>query len=187
MNNQIVPGSISAIAAQNHSSIAESFLSAEAIVIVDTSGSMGSKDSRGGRERYEVACEELITLQKNRPGKIAVISFSDDAMFCPAGVPVYLKSGTDLAKALRFVKVADLPGMQFILISDGQPGDEQSALSVAMTFKSKIDVIYVGPEDHPAGREFLFKLAKATGGKAVSIDRAKELQAGFTALLPSGH
>ena len=187
MNNQIVPGSLSAIATQNHTSIAESFLSAEAIVIVDTSGSMGSKDSKGGRERYEVACEELVTLQKNRPGKIAVISFSDDAMFCPAGIPVYLQSGTDLAKALRFVKVADVPGMQFILISDGQPDDEQSALSVAKTFKNKIDVIYVGPEDHPAGRDFLFKLARATGGQAITVDRAKELQSGFTALLTSGH
>lgn len=96
MNTEIVPGSISALAQSSGKSIAELFTRAEVVAIVDTSGSMSNQDSRGGKSRYEVACEELAYLQKNRPGKVAVISFSDSAQFCPGGVPFYEGGGTNL-------------------------------------------------------------------------------------------
>jgi len=182
----IVQGSLSSIAKQNQISIAESFINADCICIVDTSGSMEDKDSRGGLSRYEIACQELSQLQKNLPGKIAVISFSSAVQFCPNGVPVFLGATTDLAKALNFVKVADVPEMRFIVISDGQPDSEKESLQVAATFKNKIDVIYVGPEDRPHGREFLQNLAAVTGGKSVTVDRAKELRAGIMGLLRAG-
>jgi hypothetical protein len=184
--NQIVSGSIGAIAQQSGKSIAESFISADIIVIVDTSGSMNARDSRGDKSRYDVACEELAGLQNSLPGKIAVISFSDDAVFCPSGVPLMLGAMTDLVKALQFAKVADIPDMRFILISDGEPNDPNAALAVAKTYKNKIDVIYVGPESYPIGREFLQKLAAATGGLSVTADRAAELQAGVMQLLGAG-
>lgn len=93
MNTAIVAGSISAIAQQKNKSIAESFLQAEIVVIVDTSGSMENPDSRGGRSRYETACEELAALQGSLPGKVAVMSFSDRVQFCPAGIPVFFLVG----------------------------------------------------------------------------------------------
>jgi hypothetical protein len=179
----IVQGSINALAMENRVSIAETFINADIICLVDTSASMDEKDSRGGNSRYEVACEELALLQKNLPGKIAVISFSSGVMFCPNGVPSKLSCSTNLEKALKFVKVADVPGMRFILISDGEPDDENSPLAIARTFKNKIDVVYVGPEENPYGRDFLQRLASVTGGKTISIDRAKELQTGILGLL----
>jgi hypothetical protein len=185
MSNAIIPGSMSAIAQQSGASLAETFLSVDVIIIVDTSGSMDQKDSRGGRSRYQVACDELGKLQASLPGKIAVISFSSDVQFCPAGVATYFGGGTNLAKALEFIKIADVPGMQFILISDGQPDDEQAALRIARIFDNKISVIYVGPEDQPSGRDFLQRLAAATGGKAITADRAKELAASVQYLLKS--
>lgn len=185
MNNQIIAGSINAIAQQSGKSIAETFVNADVIVIVDTSGSMSDHDSRGGRSRYEVACEELAQLQRNLPGKIAVLSFSDEVAFCPAGIPQFFQAGTQLDKALKFAKIADVPKMRFILISDGQPDDEQSALTVAKTYKNHIDVIYVGPETHPTGREFLQRLAATTGGKTVTADAAKQLADKVTHLLLS--
>lgn len=46
---------------------------------------------------------------------------------------------------------------------------------------------YVGPEEYPAGRDFLQRLAAATGGQTVTADRAKELKAGIERLyLPGG-
>ena len=186
MNNQtaIISGSLSAIAAQNNVSIAQTFVSAEVIIIVDTSGSMDQHDSRGGRTRYDIAIEELKNLQQSLPGKIAVISFSSDVAFNPAGIATFYGGGTDLEKALRFVKVADaIKGMKFILISDGQPDDQSGALKIAKTFKNPISVIYVGPENNPTGREFLQKLASETGGKTVTADRAKELSATVQKLL----
>jgi len=187
MNAAIIPGSLGAIAKQEGKTIAETFMSADCIVIVDTSGSMNDHDSRDGKSRYEVACEELARLQNQFPGKIAVLAFSNDVQFCPSGIPVFLGSGTDMAKALEFAKIADVPGMQFILISDGEPDEEEKTLSVARTYQNKISTIYVGPEERPVGRDFLYRLAQATGGQGITVDRAKELKSGIERLmLPGG-
>jgi len=83
----IVKGSLTDIAAQHGHSLAQTFVNAEVVILIDTSGSMDTHDSRGGRKRYDVACEELAALQGNLPGKIAVLSFSDQTMFCPDGKP----------------------------------------------------------------------------------------------------
>jgi len=183
MTNAIVQGSIQAIANNSGKSIAESFINCDVIVIVDTSGSMAASDSRGGQSRFTVACDELRQLQANLPGKIAVVSFSSTVQFCPGGVPIYEGGGTDMKRALGFVMVADVPDMRFILISDGQPNDPDGTLAVAKQFRNRIDTIYVGPEDRPEGRDFLQRLAAASGGQIVTADRARELGAGITFLL----
>lgn len=185
-NTAIVTGSIGALAKQAGRSLAETFVSADCIVIVDTSGSMAAYDSRGGETRYNVACEELKNLQNSMPGKLAVIAFSDRTEFCPAGVPTFFGGGTDLAGALQFSKIADVPNMQFIVISDGQPDEPGAAVKVARTYQNKINVIYVGPESNPVGRDFLARLAKASGGQAITADRAKELASSVTKLLAAG-
>lgn len=184
MNDRaIVPGSIADLAQQNNISIAESFMSADLIVIVDVSGSMNTSDARGRQRRYEVACQELNRLQREQPGKIAVVAFSDRAEFAPAGIPPYIGAGTNLAGALRFVQVAD--GLvKFVVISDGQSDNDEEALAVARQFKSKIHTIYVGPEDDLAGgRRFLEKLAAVSGGQFTTSDRAHELAAKVERLL----
>lgn len=186
MSSAIIKGSLGAMAKQSGKSIAETFLSADAIVIVDTSGSMGASDSRNGRTRYDVACQELASLQNSMPGKIAVLSFSDNTEFCPSGYPTFLGGGTDLTGALKFAKVADVPEMTFIVISDGQPHDEEGVLRIARTYRNKINTIYVGPEEYPSGREFLQRLAQASGGQTVTADRAKELAASVNTLLLRG-
>lgn len=175
MTTAIIQGSLGAVAQQNKTSIAESFVNASAIIIVDTSGSMHATDSRGGKSRYDVACAELKHLQESLPGKLALLSFSDDVQFCPAGIPFDFGGGTDLAKALKFAKVADLAsGMRFIVISDGEPNDESEALKVAKTYRNRIDTIFVGPEGG-SGQTFLNQLAKASGGQGVTADRVAEL------------
>jgi Mg-chelatase subunit ChlD len=174
-NTSIVKGSIAAIAKDSGKSLAHTFVDADVVVLVDTSGSMGTCDSRAGHSRYDVACDELAALQNSLPGKVAVISFSDRVMFCPNGIPLNLRGGTDIAGALRFARVADVPGMRFILISDGEPDDPQAALAEARQFKAQIDVIYVGSEILPTGRDFLTQLARASGGQAVTADQAKQL------------
>lgn len=153
----LVPGSLQAIALQQGQSLAESFLSADAIILVDVSGSMHGA-------AYEQACAELRKLQGDLPGKVAVIAFSDRPEFAPGGRPRYIGSGTDLARALAFVHVADGTGVRFIIISDGYPDDGEAALRQARTFTSQIDVVYIGPEGG-AGAAFLRKLAQASGGQ----------------------
>lgn len=180
----LVRGSLGDLAQRGGISIAESFLSADAIVVVDISGSMESEDGRGGQSRYAVACQELATLQERNPGKVAVVAFSDRAQFVPGGRPPSvgtLGAGTDMAEALRFVKVADgLVGI--VLVSDGEPNDESGTLTVARGFKSRISTIFVGPEGG-YGQEFLRRLAKASGGQSVTADRASELAAAAQPLI----
>jgi len=183
MNTQIIQGSIGAIAQQQGKSIAESFVNADIIIIVDTSSSMGQHDSRDGKSRYEVACEELKNLQASIPGKLALLSFSDDVIFCPNGIPFNYEGMTDLTKALKFAKMGDLTsGMRFIVISDGEPNSEDEALNIAKTFKNRIDTIYVGPEGGD-GQKFLQRLAKANGGQSVKSNQAKELADNIQKLL----
>ena len=185
-NTQIVPGSISAIAQSTGQPIAVLFSNAEIVTIVDVSGSMGLHDSRGEKSRYEVACEELAIIQRNKPGKVAVISFSDHAFFCPCGIPIYEGGSTDLAHALRYAKIADVPGMNIIVISDGEPDSKEQALAVARTYKNKISTVYCGPEDRPHGQKFLTELANITGGQTLTSDRAIALSKTIETLLLKG-
>ena len=183
-NTSLVVGSLEAIAKRDNMSLAESFLTCDIVVLCDTSGSMSMKDSRGGKSRYDVSLEELAQLQATMPGKLGIISFSSNTMFCPGGQPFDLGGGTDLAGALRFAKVADVPGMQFIVISDGKPDSEQEALKEAKRYDAKISTIFVGPEDDlEGGRKFLQQLAAASGGASVTADRAKELASKVERLL----
>lgn len=174
MSNAIVPGSLSAIAQRDGISVAESFLTAEIVAVVDVSGSMDTADSRGHRKRYDVACEELAKLQQQYPGKVAVVAFSDTTQFAPGGVPPFLNGSTDLATALKFVRVAD-GTVRFVVISDGYPDDEEYALAIARTFTSPIDCVYVGPEYERSGADFLERLARASRGQYTVAARAQEL------------
>lgn len=184
MRNQIITGSVGDVAKRTNQSIATTFLSVDVVVLVDTSGSMGTPDSSFGRSRYEQACIELEKLQNNLPGKIGVISFSDRTEFCPFGKPVNIKGMTDLAGALSFAKIADLPsGMRFIVISDGEPDSQSEALRVAKTYRNKIDVIFVGNEAKPDGRDFLQRLAATSGGQLMTADRVKGLETAVQKLL----
>lgn len=178
----LVPGSIGAVAAKTGAPLALAMMDVEAVVIVDTSGSMSAHDSRGGQSRYDVACQELATLQARMPGKLAIVSFSDMALLCPTGEPSFLGSGTDLAGALRYAKTFDVDGVRFIVVSDGEPDSEQDALAEAARIRGRIDTIYVGPESG-AGREFLARLARASGGQPVAAERVLELAAAVTLLL----
>ena len=182
---EIVKGSLTDIAKQTGASLAETFLSADVIVLVDTSSSMQAMDAPGGKSRYDAACAELANLQATIPGKVAVISFAStgDVIFCPNGQPFNLEGGTGLASALEFAKIADVPDMRFVVISDGQPDSEREALKVAATYLNRIDTIFVGPEGDDRGRAFLTKLANAKGGQAVTADRVAQLSSKVQYLL----
>lgn len=179
MSNALVKGSLSDTA--NGRTLAESFLNADAILIVDMSGSMSMNDAPGGLERWDAAENELRRLQEENPGKLAVIAFSSAVQFCPTGIPIRFGGGTDIAKALQFVKGADGLGIKFILISDGEPDDKTKTLRVARTFESHIDTVYIGPEGGN-GQAFLSELAQAAGGVAAT-SKAPGLLADNVALL----
>lgn len=185
-DKQIVPGSISAMAQTTGKALALSMMSVDIVILVDTSGSMATCDSRGGKSRYTVACEELQKLQASNPGKILVLSFSDNTEICLGGIPRFQMGGTYVTQALKFAKQYDLPDMKFFFIGDGEPADEYQALEVAKSYTNHISTIFVGPENNPLGLNFLRQLAMATGGQHVTADRAKELASSISTLLLAG-
>lgn len=185
MTRAIVPGSLAAIAKQEGQSLAESFMAADAIVIVDVSGSMDLRDVDGpgerpraswdegvvaakkGRTRYDAACDELTKLQAQIPGRVAVVAFSSTVQVVWGGQPPFLGGRTDMAEALQFVKPADGCGMRIVLISDGEPNDPDATLAVARKFQSPIDTVFVGPEGS-RGAAFLRKLSSLAGGQSAT-------------------
>ena len=183
MQTGIIPGSLSAVTRDNRTTIAESFINADTIILVDTSGSMGIiDDHNAGIDRYTRACQELAKLQASLPGKIAVLAFSSTVVFCPSGTPTFLMAGTDLAGALKFIRVADDCDMRFIVISDGAPESERDALREAKRFTSVISTIFIGAEGDP-GQSFLAKLAAASGGQASINHSGIDLASGIQKLL----
>ena len=165
MSQAITVGSLAAMSKRENLTLAESFLSVDAILVVDMSGSMASNDAPGGISRYEAAEKELRQLQKQLPGKVAIVAFSSSPQFCPGGIPPRIGGSTDMAAALHFVKAAD--GLaKIVLISDGEPDSRSAALAAAGEFAHQIDTVYIGPE-MGWGRQFLEELAAATGGKSM--------------------
>lgn len=183
MSSAIVPGSVAAVAARANKSIAETFLNVDLVALIDVSASMAAADSRGGRSRYAVACDELTKLQADHPGKVGIIAFSNTAHFVPGGVPLMLGGGTDLASALRFAKIADGTGARFCVISDGLPDSQEDALNVARTYQSTVCTIFCGAESDIGAQEFLRKLAEATKGSFQKDPRVSLLSEKLTGLL----
>lgn len=181
---QVVPGSLQDQATASGGSLAETFLNCDLVVLVDTSGSMIDSDAPGGRRRYDAACDELAKLQASQPGKIGVIGFSSYPAFCPGGQPPFQKGGTDLAAALDYARLVD--GLcKVVVISDGQPDNEEAALRAARAYTtSEISTVYVGPEGG-AGQDFLRKLAAANRGQSVTAEKTKQLAAKIERLMLS--
>lgn len=173
----VVPGSIQHTALQLRQSFAITWLRVDTVILFDRSDSMSQKDAPGGVTRFEMACSELAKLQASCPGRIAIVQFNDDVGLMPGGVPDAPASGTDLARALSYLRnnQMDMPGMRVIVISDGEPNHEEDALRVATQFQNRIDVVYCGPESMPAGREFLRRLSAMSGGILVTAACASGL------------
>ncbi len=163
----MVAGSLAAVAKKNGNSLAAGFLSVKVLVMMDVSGSMAAVVPGCEKRRYDIACDQLQQLQAANPGDVGVCTFSHKAEFCPGGMPSGIQTTTDMAAALRMLKMADGCGIRMILISDGEPDSEADTLKIAKTFTSKIDTIYVGSEDGP-GRQFLRSLSAATGGISIT-------------------
>lgn len=187
MNNmhalrQTVPGSLQAQAQASGTSLAETFLSCDLIVLVDVSGSMQATDAPGGATRYDAACRELAQLQASHPGKLGVIAFSTSPVFCPGGQPPMLGSGTDLAAALDYAHLVD--GLcELVVISDGEPNSQSDALAAAARYReSAISCVFVGPEGGP-GADFLRKLAAASRGQSTTATNTANLAKQVSRLL----
>ena len=184
----VVPGSILDVAKKEGKTLAHVFALAEVIAICDVSGSMGSCDSRDGQFRYDVLRQELADLQIKYPGGVAVCAFSDEVAWIPNGEPPYYGDGTDMAKALRFAKTADIEGRTFFVISDGQPDDLEATLAEVRKYTCVIHTIFVGPVSGWGSESWqacLARISQESGGKHGMADRVVDLADKVVAMLPA--
>jgi hypothetical protein len=166
-----VKGSIAESQRRKGLSFSEAFVTVDSIILVDVSGSMSTNDVNaedGIQSRFHEANRQLKKLQAKMPGKLAVVEFSDDAVFCPDGQLTGVKGGTDLLGALRFVSPAAGTGIKFVIVSDGLPDDEFSTLTYATQMREKLNCIHVGSDRR--GKEFMERLASVSGGQALESE-----------------
>ena len=166
-----VKGSLTETQRQRNLSFAEAFVTVDAIIVVDVSGSMSTADVRaedGIQSRFNEANRQLKKLQSRMPGKLAVVEFSDDAVFCPDGQLSGVKGGTDLLGALQFVSPAAGCGLKFIIVSDGLPESPDETIQYAQQLHEKLDCIHIGTD--PRGKQFMERLAAASGGQALESE-----------------
>lgn len=184
MQQSLVPGSLGAIAKRDSKSLAQVFLDADEIVLVDTSGSMGTQDSTGGMSRYDVACQELRKLQRDMQGKLAIFAFSSTCVFCPSGVPTMLKRDTNLLGALQYLSAAD-GVINFTIISDGypDPGTDYEIINLVSAMQSRVNTIFAGPTEDERGRKFMDQLAHVGRGRSYFSAQASDLSSAVKLLM----
>lgn len=133
-------------------------------LLLDVSGSM-AEHVEPGRSKWQALTELLPQFSG-----VARYAFSDACSRVTAQLPP-ASGGTDMANAFRAIKSAGI--RHIVLITDGKPDDEESALRAANGLR--IDILYVGPLPEP---DFLARLAKSTGGtrQATTLKRATQAQ-----------
>src|SRR5215472_6331446 len=136
------------------------------LIVADISGSMSS-EAFDGRSKYSCLVEALKPL-KGRAHAIAfsstVVEVDTDALPAPWG-------GTDLTSALE--RAIQLEPLGVLVVSDGAPDNEASALEVAerLAKDAPINVLYIGP-DSPTCKAFMRRLAEIGGGQYDEYDLA---------------
>lgn len=171
-------GSPQQIADEEGRDLREVITEIEYVLLLDTSSSM-SKDSTGGKSRWEHAKEALSNLQKDHQGQFLLITFATGPQIRFDGRLTKPSGATHLTKALEMASRLDGTGVEFIVVSDGRPNNERKALDVGKTFIDTIHTIYIGKEGGK-GEEFMNKLA--TGERFGQTDPVK-LEGTVTKLL----
>lgn len=128
---------------------------ADTVFLLDVSRSMNEKV---GKERK---IDHMRDVMDGYP-KANKFCFSDD-VYDEQNIPEP-NGGTNLAKVFRFLQNREFKAKRVVLVSDGLPDDESSALSEANKLFMPIDIIFIGDKGSK-GERFMERLASATGGK----------------------
>ena len=169
MADALVTGSFAEVQAQSGAGLAKSWLRVKAVLVVDVSSSMDARDAGNHERRVDVARREVAKIQRRQPGQLAIVSFSHDASWDPSGRLPEPSGSTNLAGALEYTRELLGPGaegIKVIVISDGDPDSQESAIEEGRLLKAagaSISTVYCG-SDHGHGKAFLNRLASVGGG-----------------------
>ncbi len=145
------------------------------VVVLDVSSSMA--EMAGAQTKIELLRDALAGAPPAR-----LIAFGSTAAEIASAVDLPAPSG-GTAMHLALDLAATMHPWRTLVISDGQPDSEDSAIAAAARLPGTIDVIFCGPDSDTAARAFLMRLARAGCGRYVGHD----LRVGPRTLAPAVH
>lgn len=144
-------------------------------ILCDRSSSMKARNDQG-QTRYAQLLKALKEIWTDAAG-LSVYEF--DTLCSRVKTPADLKppafGSTALDNAIE-TAANDQPA-QMLIICDGNPNSEEAALHAARKYGRPISTLFVGNPDDTTAKQFMRKLAKATGGRADAKDLTKQLAA----------
>jgi hypothetical protein len=155
--------------------ISDAMMDVDMIVFIDTSGSMRTIDPGQNENRHTLAERQLVEIQGNNRGKVALCSFSNSVHFCPNGVPVIENGGTAMNEALKWALPMNGMGIDIVIVSDGSPNSKLMCLQTASLLDMIIHTVYIGPENDHDAIKFMKDLANAGKGKALTTEEVPQL------------
>lgn len=132
------------------------------ILLADVSGSM-SEPAWSGRRKIDVLREAVAGVTGHR-----LMTFATEAGEAGnAGIP---EPAGGTALHLGLAAAARHQPRATLVVSDGQPDDEDAALRAAERLTGVIHVLYIGPESNVAAIGFMRRLARAGAGTYQGAD-----------------
>jgi hypothetical protein len=130
-------------------------------LLIDTSSSM-DESCRPGKTRISALRDVVRTIQGDTPTPMIAFGgpYGEEVRFV-FDVPEP-DGGTPLAQAIALAKRHG--ATRLVIISDGEPDNNDAAMREAEAFGGRIDVVFVGPEGS-MGSFFLDEMAQKTGGE----------------------
>jgi Mg-chelatase subunit ChlD len=130
------------------------------LLLVDVSGSMGERIQSGER-KIDALRKVVATLQETTRFPLAAFGTHTAGQVEVVDVVPEPQGGTPLDLAIDFANAQG--ATQLVVVTDGEPNDEQAAFSSARRFGGRIDVFYIG-NANTRGSRFAAELAAMTGG-----------------------
>lgn len=159
-----------------------------AVILADCSGSMDYRDSTGSSEIMPLRRIDRLARVLN----YLLVRVRVQTLICFNDVPVEVSlsgrialpepaGGTNLTLALEHVGGLTPKPLRCIVLSDGYPNDDTSALEEARRLKPMVmDCYYIGPDEDTHALTFMRELAAAggAGGRSGHFDMVDPLLLG---------
>lgn len=136
------------------------------VVLCDTSSSMD--ESAGRRRKIDHLRDAVDGVIADLPDAVIVAFDSSPRRVTLAADIPEPSGGTALHLALD--EAARQRPAKTIVVSDGQPDSETTALAAAERLPGVIDVIFCGRDSDAAALDFMRRLARLGGGQVVTCD-----------------
>lgn len=133
---------------------------ARSILLLDVSGSMSQIVN--GKRKIDILREIVVNFTGVR--MFAFSTYTTEVRYVPEP-----QESTDLSGAFRYLKPYINKDTNFVLVSDGQSDNPESALNEAKSLGIPVNVVYIGNRGD-MGEDFMQLLARLTNGKEITAE-----------------